>query len=151
MTAALFAQVQQNEAKRVNEMQLLLANREIVGEVPRWDMQPVKAALRQVHEIFGGPQMSETDIDNYVDEYLGYMRDLNDVGAPYAFPLPSLRTDRVWHVHMCETIQYARDCDSYFGKFIHHASSMCHGCVSDIGSEKSREDCAICVNTGHIN
>lgn len=122
-----------------------------LGELPDWDMGPVKSAMRQMHDVFGSPRMSDKDIDAYVEEYLGYMRDLKDVGAPFAFPLPSLRTDRVWHVHMCETIQYARDCDAYFGKFIHHSAEMCHGCVSDVtdANSKSHENCAICVNTGH--
>ncbi len=33
---------------------------------------------------------------------------------------PSEDGDEIWHLHILDTENYARDCDAYFGHFLHH-------------------------------
>eukprot|EP01124_Arcella_intermedia_P033094 TRINITY_DN784_c0_g1_i7.p1 TRINITY_DN784_c0_g1~~TRINITY_DN784_c0_g1_i7.p1 ORF type:complete len:272 (+),score=27.22 TRINITY_DN784_c0_g1_i7:31-816(+) len=37
--------------------------------------------------------------------------------------VPSKSVDEVWHAHILHTRDYARDCQQYFGCFLHHAPS----------------------------
>ena len=39
---------------------------------------------------------------------------------PNAEIVPSQEIDRVWHLHILDTLNYAADCQAVFGQFIHH-------------------------------
>lgn len=50
---------------------------------------------------------------------------------------PSPDVDEVWHAHILFTRQYASDCSSYFGYFVHHVPTV----DGDCGECCSGDDC----------
>lgn len=70
----------------------------------------------------------------------GYKTFLQDVGNGSNFR-PEPDVDAVWHEHILHTQQYAKDCESIFGAFLHHTPEPASAelCVASIGTE------ALCV------
>lgn len=104
-------------------------NRDVRSGVglPIFDLHQVEEALLVVHRVFGGQPMTREEITVAVHQYREFLWKHKIAGMPEKFEVPSLVVDRVWHVHMCETKQYARDCQEYFGQMFHHASLLCDG------------------------
>lgn len=93
---------------------------------PTFDLHKVEWALKFNHVLFNGTQMSDAEIATAIRLYRHFLRDHKAAGMPERFEVPSLVVDRVWHTHMCETEQYARDCQGYFGKMLHHRGEICN-------------------------
>lgn len=100
--------------------------------LPTFDLHRVEEALRLCHHIFGGKPMTQVEINEAVNAYRHFLHDHKVAGMPEQFTVPTLMVDRVWHVHMCETEQYAADCNTYFGKMLNHASHICEGGMEEI-------------------
>jgi hypothetical protein len=95
--------------------------------LPTFDLHKVEEALRTNHRLFNGTPMTEEEIQEAVLQYRHFLANHKLKGMPERFEVPSRVIDRVWHTHMCETQQYADDCQAYFGKFVHHRSEICDG------------------------
>lgn len=92
---------------------------------PDFDMHRVEQALRTNHKLFGGTPLSEAEITRSLMEYSMFLQRHKVAGMPDDFEKPSAEIDRVWHTHMCETLQYQQDCHAYFGKMFHHSNATC--------------------------
>lgn len=51
---------------------------------------------------------------------------------------PTTDVDAVWHIHICDTEAYAKDCETIFGKFLHHKP---HKEICSLLSVATRERC----------
>src|SRR5260221_11523019 len=89
-----------------------------IPEPPTFDLHKIEEALKTNHRLYNGTPMTSAEIKGAVREYRQFLADHKAAGAPDTFEVPSRMVDRVWHTHMCETEQYAQDCQAYFGKFI---------------------------------
>ncbi len=92
---------------------------------PTFDMHRVEASLLTNHKLFNGIALSEQEVADGVAQYLAFLQRHKEAGMPTDFEKPSQIVDRVWHTHMCETRQYASDCNSYFGQMFHHSNDTC--------------------------
>lgn len=99
----------------------------VFSKLPNFDLHKVEEALRVNHILFKGSPLTPSEIRNGIRQYLEFLADHKAAGMPEQFEVPSLLVDRVWHTHMCETSQYAQDCESYFGRMFHHRSEICNG------------------------
>lgn len=99
----------------------------IALSLPTFDLHNVEAALKVNHHIFGGQELSESQIEQAISNYRYFLAHHKSAGMPDQFEVPTYLVDRVWHTHMCETRQYEEDCLSFFGKMFHHSSGMCNG------------------------
>lgn len=95
--------------------------------LPTFDQHTLEEALLINHRQFNGVPLSRQEVADAIQEYRKFWLAHKLAGAPDIFEVPNLLIDRVWHTHICETEQYARDCQEYFGKFFHHASMLCDG------------------------
>lgn len=73
----------------------------------------VRARVQEKH-----PGWSKQRLDKAVSEYRKFLalckaNPKQKVSAP-----PDV--DEIWHTHILDTIEYAKDCMSYFGYFLHH-------------------------------
>jgi len=94
--------------------------------LPTFDLHAVEAALRMNHVLYEGKPLTEQQITTAVQEYRLFLAQHRATGMPKQFAVPSYVVDRVWHTHMCETEQYAADCQSYFGAMFHHSAQTCN-------------------------
>lgn len=91
------------------------------------DLHRVAQALRVNHILFNGTPMTELEISQGITQYRQFAATHKLQGMPDRFEVPSLLVDRVWHTHMTENEQYAKDCTEFFGKIIYHRSEICNG------------------------
>lgn len=89
-----------------------------------------------------------TDAELAYRQYLALCRD-----NPGQSVAPTRDADEVWHAHILHTKEYARDCEEYFGRFLHHspganaqARSFSRGLWESIGRPNTlgsgcRDDC----------
>jgi hypothetical protein len=103
-----------------------LASADPAVQLPGFDLHKVEEALKKNHLLFNGTQLSEAEIQQGIAEYRQFLAEHKTAGMPDRFEVPSLLVDRVWHTHMCETEQYSRDCQVYFGRMFHHRSEICN-------------------------
>ena len=102
-----------------------------VVALPDFDLHAVEEALLVNHRLYEGCALTREEAIIAVQQYREFLHAHKVAGMPDQFEVPSLLIDRVWHTHMCETRQYAADCQAYFGKFFHHASGICNGDLGD--------------------
>lgn len=95
--------------------------------LPDFDLHEVEEALMASHTIFGGDPMTMEGVKEAMCQYRQFLRSHKIAGMPEVANVPSRLIDRVWHTHMCETKQYAQNCQEYFGQFIHHSFGTCEG------------------------
>ncbi len=50
--------------------------------------------------------------------------------------------DEVWHAHMLDSVHYMRDCNNYFGFYLHHDP-----CIGETDLENARETLVLYENT----
>ncbi len=98
---------------------------------PDFDLHSIEEALMVNHRQFNGVQMTRDEVKDAVRQYREFLRRHKASGMPEEFEAPGLLIDRVWHTHMCETKQYAQNCQEYFGQFLHHSSMTCEGPSGD--------------------
>lgn len=91
--------------------------------LPVFDTHVLKRVLRLESDLHDPVPLTEDQIDSDIGEYLEFLREhkMN----PGKDILPAVRVDRVWHIHMIQTADYAAICDGYLGFFLHHASMIC--------------------------
>src|SRR3989344_6693150 len=95
--------------------------------LPGFDQHTLEESLLINHRQFNGVPLTREQVAEAILSYREFWRAHKLAGTPDTFEVPSLLIDRVWHTHICETKQYARDCEVYFGTFFHHESSLCDG------------------------
>jgi hypothetical protein len=91
--------------------------------LPEFDTHVLKRVLKLESEVNDPLPLSEEQIESDVLAYLGFLREHK--ANPGRDLLPSVRVDRVWHIHILQTADYARVCQEYVGYFLHHASLIC--------------------------
>jgi hypothetical protein len=97
------------------------------ANLPDFDLHNVEEGLLVSHRIYEGKSMTRQEAGFAILQYRKFLRDHKVAGMPEKFEKPSDVVDRVWHTHMCETEQYARNCTEYFGRMFHHSSFTCEG------------------------
>ena len=102
---------------------------QIVEAIFALDLENVKQQLRDKEE---GEGWSVDQANYYEMEYKQFLA--LSVKYPEADLSPSKNVDAFWHAHILNTRQYARDCESTFGYFMHHEPGTRDGSAA----EKSR-------------
>ena len=92
--------------------------------LPVFDTHVLKRVLRLESDLHDPQPLTDDEIDGDVDEYRGFLGQHKLAGEGTNI-LPSVRVDRVWHIHILQTEQYAQVCGDYLGYFLHHASMIC--------------------------
>ena|SRR3990167_1919736 len=93
--------------------------------LPNFDLHSVEQNLKTNHQLYDGVPLTEQELARGLREYREFLSRHKAAGMPVPFEKPSFLVDRVWHAHMVETEQYARDCKAYFGQMFHHRGEMC--------------------------
>ena len=81
----------------------------MVTQVPEFDLTRVEKRLTQQGH-------AEQDLQVAVAEYRKFMF-LCSQGVNICAP-PKI--DSVWHAHMLDSVHYMKDCEDYFGFYLHH-------------------------------
>jgi len=89
------------------------------------DIEPAVAELdldRIVWKVTNNPfkpEMSENDVLNAVQQYRRFLT--LKIRYPSAQLVPTDDIDLIWHAHILDTENYQLDCNSLFGRFMHHS------------------------------
>jgi hypothetical protein len=91
--------------------------------LPVFDTHVLERVLKLDSELNDPVPLTDEQVRSDIQEYLEFLRwhKMN----PGKDCLPEVRVDRVWHIHMIQTRDYAAVCESYLGTFLHHASMIC--------------------------
>lgn len=92
--------------------------------LPAFDTHVLKRVLRSESDLHDPVPLTDDQIDSDIEEYLEFLRQ-HKLAGEGAEILPEVRVDRVWHIHIIQTADYARVCQDYLGYFLHHASMIC--------------------------
>ena len=68
---------------------------------------------------------TDQEWENAKEEYLRFLQLVEN--NPQSSLAPSTKMDAVWHSHILNTKAYAQDCDSLFGRFLHHQPHLEEG------------------------
>jgi hypothetical protein len=90
------------------------------------DLSRVITRVREKH-----PEWHEKRLQAAVEEYKKFLY-LCKIHPGVKISAP-LDVDEVWHVHILDTQNYDRDCNSYFGYFLHHDP-----CIGPLDRENAR-------------
>lgn len=91
--------------------------------LPVFDTHVLERVLKLDSELNDPVPLTDEQVHLDIQEYLEFLRwHKMNPGKDY---LPEVRVDRVWHIHMIQTRDYAAVCESYLGTFLHHASMIC--------------------------
>src|SRR5947209_5215249 len=99
-------------------MKTKLTNRpvqQVIAAIEALDLDPIKLKLMDPEEGQGWSR-------EYADRMeLAYKRFLILLTThPEETLAPSKDVDKFWHGHILDTLRYADDCDTVFGRFLHH-------------------------------
>ena len=78
------------------------------------------------------PEWSSVRLSSAADEYLCFLQLCKMYPEQKISAPPDV--DRVWHAHMLDSINYMRDCEAYFGYYLHHDP-----CIGDTGGVADAE------------
>jgi hypothetical protein len=102
-------------------MQTKLTNRPVeqaVAAIQALDLEPVKLRVVDVELGEGWSREYAESIErayrNYLTMLVKHPDDAEDI-------LLSKDVDEFWHTHILQTIKYTEDCETVFGKYLHHA------------------------------
>ena len=102
----------------------------VMKAIAELDLEPVKTKLMHV----SGEGWSRATVDALDVEYRRFLY------LMYAFPdeqaAPSVAVDTFWHYHILDTAKYAADCDSTFGRFMHHYPDLGLESAPEAGAEE---------------
>ncbi len=87
--------------------------------IERINLEGVKKKLL-LSKRRGGSGWKERRADEAIE---WYRRFLGLVAQGNHFLIPTPDIDEVWHRHILSTAQYFRDCESIFGRYLHHRPS----------------------------
>lgn len=82
-------------------------------QLPTFDLTKVVERVKSEH-----PDWSQDRLDNAVLEYYQFLALSKATAA--AGIIPGKDADEIWHVHIIHTQDYVKDCQSYFGYYLHH-------------------------------
>lgn len=91
--------------------------------LPEFDTHVLARVLKIESDLHDPVPLTEQEIESDIGEYLHFLREHRV--SPGRNILPSVRVDRVWHIHILQTADYAQVCEDYLGYFLHHASLIC--------------------------
>src|SRR5438309_11041082 len=99
-------------------MKTKLTNRpveQVIAAIEALDLDPIKLKLMDSEEGQGWSR-------EYADRMeLAYKRFLTLLAThPKETLAPCKDVDKFWHGHILDTLKYAEDCDTVFGRFLHH-------------------------------
>ncbi len=97
--------------------------------LPQIDLTNIRGKVAREHSELTAEQLDELEF-----RYLRFLM-LCKV-EPKVKHQPDEDVDHYWHAHILHTKQYAKDCQLYFGYFLHHdpnATSSGQACNSDNG------------------
>src|SRR5262245_2709563 len=92
-------------------------------QLPQLNLTPIRKKLAKDHKEFSEEQLDEIEF-----RYLRFLMLCKN--EPNIRHEPDKDVDLYWHAHILHTKQYARDCQRFFGYFLHHESN-----VSDDGPD----------------
>lgn len=76
------------------------------------------AIKRKLMDERSGRGWPQARADQAEQEYKRFLYLMQQFPAEILAPSPDV--DRFWHLHILDTMRYARDCDAVFGYFLHH-------------------------------
>ncbi|HEY4504827.1 MAG TPA: hypothetical protein VJI73_03585 [Candidatus Paceibacterota bacterium] len=91
--------------------------------LPVFDTHVLERVLRMESEAHDPVLITGEQIEADVLAYRRFLRDRKL--APGVHVVPLVQVDRVWHIHILQTEHYREVCESYLGRFLHHASLIC--------------------------
>ena len=83
---------------------------------PEFDLSFVMEKMEDSPEYSG---WSKRRFAIAIEEYRKYLALCKQYPCTPLFPSPVV--DEVWHTHILFTKEYTRDCNDYFGRYLHHA------------------------------
>jgi len=106
-----------NKSKTLGDQLASTAGDSSIDNVNALDLGPIKFKLMDAND---GEGWSREKAEAVEIEYRRFLI-LNSLHADDALGIvPSQEVDTFWHYHILDTMKYARDCDSVFGRFLHH-------------------------------
>lgn len=84
-------------------------------KVQTLNLRPVAYQLTQAES---GPRWSQAQASKAITRYIAFLYLIDRY--PHLQLVPTREIDQVWHQHILDTTKYAEDCQSLFGRFIHH-------------------------------
>lgn len=82
-------------------------------QLPTFDLSKVVERVKSEH-----PDWSKDRLDNAAVEYRQFLA-ISKTSEGHGL-IPSKDADEIWHAHIIHTIDYVRDCQAYFGYYLHH-------------------------------
>ena len=137
-------------------MTILLAQRQKINAI---DMKPLLWKLRRTHW-----QLTDSELLMIETEYRRFL--ILCQKYPDAKLSPTRNMDKIWHEHILDTKNYFKDCESIFGKYLHHRPyfgpysgdtvwnemDTSHDLLYELYlaefGEKPKEDCEIFIEIG---
>lgn len=93
------------------------------------DNLDLTSVVQQSIESVLGPKWSEDYACQVAELYRSYLWLCKRY--PVEQIIPNMDIDWMWHLHILDTKKYARDCETIFGRFLHH-------CPQSEGSDGAR-------------
>src|SRR5882672_3480834 len=113
-------------------MKTQLMNRpveQVIASIRSLDLESVKIRLMDPELGEGWTREYAEGIEqgyrNYLTMLAKYQDDAEDI-------LLSKDVDEFWHTHILQTIKYTEDCETVFGKYLHHAPHIGEVTAADI-------------------
>ena len=112
--------------------------------LPEFDLEPIKFKL------------NKKSSENWPNEYISvieveYRRFLGLVKAYSTKMVPSRPVDKFWHQHILDTRKYEKDCNNFFGYFLHHFPYLGMRGEEDRQLAKSLADESVRLYSLHFN
>ncbi|OGL70410.1 hypothetical protein A3B32_02945 [Candidatus Uhrbacteria bacterium RIFCSPLOWO2_01_FULL_53_9] len=85
----------------------------ILANMPNIDLTRVVYRVKRDH-----PDWTETQIEEVEAAYRCFLQLCKTFPERKIAAPPNV--DVVWHMHMLDSVAYMRDCDVYFGHYLHH-------------------------------
>lgn len=95
--------------------------------IQQLDLNGVLARLQQDHPTL--------DIQQAETEYRQFLQLCLEATEA---TVPTELADKVWHYHILDTQKYAADCNTLFGKFIHHTPNQKPAAIFEKAAAQSR-------------
>lgn len=85
----------------------------LIPDPPTLPIDRLHPIMKQKH-----PEWTEARLQEALSEYSRFLQLCKmNPGRKISAP-PDV--DEVWHAHMLDSVHYVRDCDQYFGHYLHH-------------------------------
>lgn len=101
------------QGKRVMQTQTVttVKSTPMVAFLPNFDLSRVTARVAREHPDWSAERLKEAEGDYRL--FLFECRTAKEL-------TPSPDVDELWHAHILHTKDYVRDCQAYFGRYLHH-------------------------------